>query len=104
VEELREYLQRNIQTITQWARQIPGIGLTPVQATYLGWLDFRKLHWKVEELSQRMILEAGIGLNEGIAYGKEGEGFMRINLACPKQVLTASLEKIEKMIRAHSKT
>ena len=102
VEELREYLQGNIQALTQWARQIPGIGLTPIQATYLGWIDFRNLHWKVEEISQRMILEAGIGMNEGRDYGKEGAGFMRINLACPKQILNASLEKMEKVIRAHS--
>lgn len=64
------------------------------EATYLLWIDCRKLKLADAALQKFMIEEAKVGLNPGSSYGKDGEQFMRINIACPMATLEEGIERI----------
>lgn len=85
----------NYQRLVAWARrQGRGIAVYPLEGTYLAWVDFRSLGLDACELERFMKDEALLWLDEGKLFGVEGEGFERINLACPTSVLDASLERL----------
>lgn len=71
----------------------PQIRVFPLEGTYLQWMDLRALEWTKEEQERRMV-EADLFLDEGYIFGPEGEGFERLNLACPKQILMEALERL----------
>lgn len=74
--------------------------IAPVsEATYVQWLDFRKLDLSQEDLSNLLINEAELFLNEGTNFGEEGEGFARINLAVPTEVLKESLNRLYQAVK-----
>ena len=75
--------------------RIPYIKVWRPEGTYLVWLDCRELNLSRQELKDFMIHKAGLGLNEGAAFGKPGEGFMRLNAACPRAILKRGLEQLE---------
>ncbi|MFC0523911.1 MalY/PatB family protein [Pontibacillus salicampi] len=64
------------------------------EGTYLVWLDCRGLQLSHEELKEFMQKEAQVGLNDGASFGKDGEGFMRINIACPPSILEEGVHRI----------
>lgn len=64
------------------------------EATYLLWVDCHKLQLDDKSLQKFMIEKAKVGLNPGSAYGKDGEQFMRINIACPKETLKEGIDRI----------
>lgn len=74
--------------------------LTPIasEGTYLLWVDCRHLGLAPAALKRLMYHEAKIAFNEGSVYGKTGEGFLRINLACPRDVLTEALRRFTQAI------
>ncbi|OHD70026.1 MAG: hypothetical protein A2177_15585 [Spirochaetes bacterium RBG_13_68_11] len=67
-------------------RELPAARVLPLEATYLAWIDLRRLGMSDEEVRTRL-LDAGIWLDEGRKFGRGGEGFQRLNLACPRSVL-----------------
>jgi cystathionine beta-lyase len=67
-------------------RELPTARVLPLEATYLAWIDLRRLGMPDEEVRTRL-LDAGIWLDEGRKFGSGGEGFQRLNLACPRSVL-----------------
>jgi len=73
---------------------LPQIRLIPSQGTYLLWLDCRELDMTDDELKYFFIFEAGLGLNAGVSYGKEGSGFMRMNIGTPRHRIRQALESI----------
>lgn len=74
--------------------------IAPVsEATYVQWLDFRKLDLSKEDLSNLLINEAELFLNDGTSFGEEGEGFARMNLAVPTEVLKESLERLYQAVK-----
>ncbi|MCK4780402.1 MAG: hypothetical protein KAT57_09460, partial [Candidatus Lokiarchaeota archaeon] len=64
------------------------------EGTYLAWLDFRKLGMDDESLSKFMHKKAKVALYDGKIYGPGGEGFQRINVACPKSILKECMTRI----------
>jgi cystathionine beta-lyase len=71
------------------------------QATYLLWLDCRGLPVETqEELDDFMVSVAKVGMNSGTSFGEEGDRFLRLNVACPRSVLTEALERIERAVGA----
>jgi cystathionine beta-lyase len=97
--ELLEYLSENIQFAQNFFRKhIPVIEPIPTEATYLMWLDCRKLGLSPEQLGDFMVKQAGIGLNNGVMFGPGGEGFMRLNVACPRALLEKALERLRRAI------
>jgi cystathionine beta-lyase len=62
------------------------------------WLDCRSLGLSKWELKQLMLEEARVYLDEGFVFGPEGEGFERINIACPRAVLAEALDRIRQAV------
>lgn len=97
---LISYLGGNIDFILRYLEnKIPRIKASRPEGTYLMWLDCRELNLKHEELKEFMIKEAKVGLNDGTEYGVEGEGYMRLNFACPRSVLEEGLRRIENAVK-----
>jgi len=90
--ELKDYLYQNYQYLVDFADQyLPEIVVTPLEATYLVWLDCRKLNKTSQELSQILLEQEKLWVNPGTMYGQAGEGFLRINIGCPRETLEEGL-------------
>ncbi|MGQ9491505.1 MAG: MalY/PatB family protein [Anaerolineae bacterium] len=88
------YLQGNRDYLAEYVRQhMPGIHLRPPEATYLAWLDCRGVGL-AEDPAAFFLRQAGVALNEGKAFGRGGEGFVRLNFACPRATLTEALARM----------
>lgn len=99
LEELISYLQRNLDFLMAFfAERIPAIKPVPPEGTYLVWLDCRRLPLTPDELRSFFIHQARVGLNDGRDFGPGGEGFQRINIACPRSVLEEALLRIEQAV------
>lgn len=100
LEELLSVLELNRRLMEDFLRQrIPEVGISPLEGTYLQWLDFRFLKLDPQEQERFMAEKAHCFFTEGYRFGKDGEGFERWNLACPADVLLGGLERMEKAIR-----
>ncbi len=96
LEQLLDYINGNIQILTEFTENhLPQIKVIRPEATYMVWLDFSGTGMSNPELKKFMIEKAGLGLNEGIQFGPGGEGYMRMNLACPRQTLMKALEQLK---------
>ncbi len=99
LEELLVYLEGNLEILDEYFRNnVPQIKVIKPEATYLAWLDCNELPVPAEKLKEFFSNEAGVALNDGITFGKEGYGFQRINFACPKLLLSEGLERIRKAV------
>lgn len=94
--QLIEYLHGNYLYMREFCRKhLPEFPIMVLEGTYLVWMDCRKLCISSEELERRLLSEAGLWLNAGTMYGAEGEGFMRWNIACPRERLLDGLNRFE---------
>lgn len=99
--ELMVYLLGNVELVMNYCHDhIPQIKPVMPEATYMIWLDCRSMGMSGKELHRFFIEKAAIGLNEGSAFGPGGEGFMRMNLACPRATVEKALMQIERAIKA----
>ncbi|MEG2854696.1 MalY/PatB family protein [Bacteroides sp.] len=93
------YIQGNIDFSDTYLRtHIPGIRVIRPQASYLVFLDCRELGLSQEKLVDLFVNGAHLALNNGTTFGKEGEGFMRLNVACPRSVLEKALNQLQNAI------
>lgn len=91
--ELREYLFSNyIYLSDRLATELPQCKITRLEATYLPWIDVSSFGIPSEELEELMKDEAHVWVNSGEMYG--AEGFIRLNIACPRSLLTEGLNRI----------
>lgn len=98
--QLLEYLKGNYDSMCQYcAKYLPDYPLTRLEGTYLVWMDCTNTHLTSAELDKRLKTDAGLWLNPGDMYGKEGEGFMRWNIACPRSVMLDGLERFRKFVQ-----
>jgi len=79
-------------------KMIPEIIPVQPEATYMIWLDCRKIGMKGKELQNFFVNNAGIGMNEGSTFGPGGDGFMRMNLGTTHQTVIKAMEQIEKAV------
>lgn len=94
LDELLNYVKSNhVYTIEFLSERLPMLHPVRSEGTYLLWVDCRELGLSRAQLKQLMYKEAKIAFTEGSIYGKGGEGFLRINLACPRELLTEALER-----------
>ena len=101
LEQLLEYISGNFDFIHEYCKEhIPQIKPNLPDATYLVWLDCRDLGMTNEELREFMIHKAGLGLNEGWAFGRSLSGYMRLNAACPRSVIEKALKQLETAVAA----
>ena len=95
LEELITYLFDNYLYLKNFLEtNLPVIKVLPLEATYLAWLDVSATGQSSHSIAEKLLKEANLWLNEGTIYGANGEGFMRINLACPRQLLIEGLKKL----------
>ncbi len=101
LEQLLPYISGNFDFVVDYCNaHIPAIKTYAPDATYLMWLDCRVLGLSNEELRRFMIEKAGLGLNEGNSFGRSLNGFMRLNVACPRSVLEQAMKQLEKAVQA----
>ncbi len=99
LDHMLDYLQGNLDYLQAYiAEHIPQISVVQPQGTYLVWLDCHKLGLAKSELKRLMMDGARVYLDEGYIFGKEGEGFERINIACPRSILVEALDRIRKAV------
>ena len=97
LEELLKLIQHNCDVVCKCMRTyFPEVVISPLQGTYLLWLDFRAFGLTKEALEEKMIKEALWFTDEGYLFGEGGIGFERINLACPTWVLEEALLRLRK--------
>ena len=91
---LKDYLAENRDyTVDFIEKHMPKIRVTPLDATYLMWLDCRALGLEQPELMER-ILAQHVKVNDGLFFGEMGRGFIRLNIACPRAQLQSALERL----------
>lgn len=95
------YVAENIAFTKEYVeKHLPGVEMVEHEGTYLVWLDFRKTGLSVEELEDLIVNRAKLWLDSGKIFGKSGEGFQRINVACPRQILEEALHRIKEQLQA----
>lgn len=99
LEELLIYLEANMDYAIQYVEErIPGIKVLRSEGTYLLWLDCRGLGLENKVLDNFMLKKAKLWLDDGPLFGPGGEGFQRINIACPRVTLEEALSRLERAV------
>ncbi|HQE67470.1 MAG: PatB family C-S lyase [Clostridia bacterium] len=99
LEQALPYLEGNLEFLVDYfIAKIPKIKVSKPQGTYLAWLDCRELGMNQKDLVDFFIHKAKVGLNDGAVFGAGGEGFMRLNAACPRSLLEEGLKRIENAV------
>lgn len=95
LESLLSYIHQNYLLLKDRFNQaLPQIKVFELEGTYLAWIDCHVLGIESDILEEILIKEAHVWLNAGSMYGKAGEGYMRINLACPRKRLCEALDRL----------
>lgn len=95
LDALKEYLYENYVFLNEFlALNLPQIKVSPLEATYLVWLDCKALGKTAAELADALLTEQRLWINPGTMYGAAGEGFIRINIAAPRSSIKMGLEKL----------
>lgn len=93
------YVEENIRFVEEFiGENIPGIKVIRPQASFLVWLDCRGLGLAHDELINLFVNKARLALNDGAMFGKEGSGYMRLNVGCPRAILKQALEQLKEVI------
>lgn len=96
LEQLKQYLAGNLAYIRQFLREkLPDIALIEPEGTYLVWLDLRKLGLTEQQQRQLIVQDAKLWLDTGTLFGQGGEGFERINIACPRATIEQAMQRLE---------
>lgn len=100
LQEVMEYIEGNLEYMINFFKEnIPEIKVIKPQGTYLAWLDFTALNIPRKELNHILIDKAKVALNDGYMFGKSGENFQRINIACPRLILEEGLKRMGRQFR-----
>ena len=95
--QMLDYMWNNYLMLEEFINaKLPKVKVMKPEATYLIWLDFREYGMKNAELMKFTIENAKVGLNDGGRFGTGGDGWLRINIGCPRSVLAEALERLEK--------
>ena len=97
---MKSYVQANIEFTKQYVEEnLPGVKMIDHEGTYLVWLDFRETGLGVDELEDLIIHKAKLWLDSGKIFGKNGEGFQRINVACPRSTVKEALDRMKEAMQ-----
>ena len=99
LEQVVDYIKDNVDFTESYLKEnIPAISMIRPQASYLIFLDCRELGLNQKNLGELFVEAAHLALNDGTTFGKEGEGFMRLNVACPRATLVKALKQLKKAV------
>ena len=100
-EAVKTYLKANIDYTRNFLKtRLPRLRMTEPEGTYLVWIDFHALGLTTEQLEDLILHKAGLWLDSGAIFGAIGQGFQRINIACPRATLTQALEQLAQAVNA----
>ncbi len=97
VDALMHYIDENRRLFDDRIAQIPGLQSMQLEATYLAWVSFAETGLRRDDICRRIEQDAQIAVNRGVTFGAGGEDFHRFNLATPRSVLTAALDRLERV-------
>ena len=102
LDALNLYLWENYKTLCDFfAREMPQLKVTRLEGTYLVWVDHRALGISTDEFFNRLLDEGHVWVSAGTMYGPQtGEGFIRINIACPRSQLNEALRRIASVVNS----
>lgn len=104
LKDLNHYISANKKTAQHDLKtQLPELHAVESQATYLLWIDCHVLHPFVDQFCDYLHKEHGLLVSKGSAYGKSGENFIRINIACPNALMRTGLKRLSKGYCAFTK-
>lgn len=96
LEQMLRYVQSNVDFVDEYLRtNIPEIKIIRPEASFLVWLDCRELRLSQPQLINLFTEKARLALNDGAMFGPGGEGFMRLNVGCPRSLLEKGLSQLK---------
>lgn len=100
IDNLNEYLWGNYQALKAYlAEHLPEVEVLRLEGTYLPWIDIHRLGISSDEAADRLLKEGKVKVNSGTLYGREsGEGYLRLNIACPRSTMMKGLERIVQVL------
>lgn len=100
VDQMLEYLEKNLDFVEDFIREkLPEIKFRRPDGLYLLWINCKGLGLKQEELMELLEKEGKIGLNSGLEFGPMGEGYVRLNIAAPRQTVEEGMKRIETAVK-----
>ena len=99
LDALNGYLWENYLFLRDYfARHLPQFPVLPLEGTYLVWADCRAAGLSSDALTRRLLDEGRLHVNSGSMYGAAGEGFIRLNIACPRKLLAEGLDRLKRVL------
>lgn len=99
-----KYIEGNFKFLKEFVNEnLPDVDFIDPEGTYLAWLDFNKFGMDDKELREFMLKKAKVALDDGKIFGPGGEGFQRINVACPRSILKECMIRIVDALKERSK-
>lgn len=99
LEQMLDYLEGNLNYLSRFIREeLPELEVVRPEATYLIWVDCRKLGMSRRELKMFMREKAKLAIEDGYIFGSPGTGFIRINIACPRALLEEALGRLKRAL------
>lgn len=96
LDTVKEYIRENLDfTRTYLSENLPKMKLIEPEGTYLIWIDASAYGLSNEDLEHKVLYDCHLWLDMGYVFGKEGEGFLRFNLACPRKTLEQGLRQLK---------
>lgn len=101
MDDLCRYLKGNYEALCRFfAAEMPQLRVTPMEGTYLVWVDIRATGLSSDALTERLLTEGKVWVNSGTMYGSTGEGFIRINIATPRQLMMEGLRRMKGVVHS----
>ena len=103
LDQLCNYIYANYLALCDFiSKELPMLTVTPLEGTYLVWVDIRATGLTSDELTERLVKEGKVQVNSGTMYGQEeGEGFIRLNIACPRSQMMEGLRRMAQVIKQY---
>lgn len=98
LDQLLGHLKSNCHQVTAALDGYGGIRIRPPEGTYLLWLDFRSLGLGQDLIIKALVEHGKLGLSDGRSFGREGDGYMRMNVGCPRSMVTEGIARIKESI------
>lgn len=100
--QLVKYLHGNYTAIRDFiAKEMPSLKVMPLESTYLAWIDIRDTGMTSEAFTDMLLRHTGLMVNPGTMYGPHGEGFIRLNFACPRSMVIDAMHRLKTAIDMH---
>jgi len=100
LDAVRAYLAENLDLVRERLRSMPDVVLIEPEGTFLLWLDFRALGLAPDDLTAFLRNNAKWVVSRGQAFGVEGAGFARVNIACTRSKLSTALDRLQGALAA----